>query len=270
MTDVGTEQLRPERPGRALEPLAGLALPQHEPPLEPPAEVVEPALPLAQRPGRVGQDAAAREIVQALAPAPHPLADPAVQPLAEAAEVRHQLGLLADDQLGGGRGRRGPEVGHEVGDRHVGLVADGGDHRDLRGGDRAGHRLLVEGPEVLERAAAAGEHEHVEAAQAVEVGQRLDDVGRRAVPLHPHGVDQHVDVGEAARDDAQEVPDGGARRRGDQPDPPGQHRERPLPTRLEQALGGQAALELVEGELESAQPRGSSTSHTSWYSPRAA
>ena len=64
--------------------------------------------------------------------------------------VRH------DDLRGGGR-RRGADVGREVGERHVDLVPDAAHDRQRVRDDRPDDPLVVERPQVLERAAAAGE-----------------------------------------------------------------------------------------------------------------
>jgi hypothetical protein len=87
----------------------------------------------------------------------------AVRAAAQAVDARAQLVLGPDHDLRRRRRRGRAHVGHEVRDREVGLVPDGGDGRDLRLGQRARHQLLVEGPEVLEAAAAAGHDQHVEA-----------------------------------------------------------------------------------------------------------
>ena len=66
-----------------------------------------------------------------------------------------ELVLGRDDDLGGGRRRRRAHVGDEVGNRHVGFVADRRDDRHRRPRDRARDDLLVERPEILDRSAAA-------------------------------------------------------------------------------------------------------------------
>ncbi len=66
----------------------------------------------------------------------------------------------------------GAHVGDEVGDGEVHLVAHGGDHRHLGGRDGPGQHLVVEGPQVLERAAAAAHDDHVHAAQRVQLARR--------------------------------------------------------------------------------------------------
>ena len=65
----------------------------------------------------------------------------------------------ADDHLGGGRRRGRAQIGHEIGDGHVGLVAHRRDHRHGASGDGPRHGLFVEGPEIFERSAAAA-HDH--------------------------------------------------------------------------------------------------------------
>ncbi len=70
------------------------------------------------------------------------------------------LGPVRHDELGGGRRRRRPHVGGEVGQGHVGLVPDPGDDGPAVGDDRPHDGLLVERPQVVERAAAAGEDRH--------------------------------------------------------------------------------------------------------------
>ena len=65
---------------------------------------------------------------------------PARQPILRAdRSARENSSLRGDDDLGGRRRRRRAEVGDEVGDRDVGLVADGGDdrHRTTRAIARA-------------------------------------------------------------------------------------------------------------------------------------
>jgi len=54
------------------------------------------------------------------------------------------------DEFGRARGRRCPDIGDEVRDREIDLVADCADDRDRAIGYGASERLVVEGPEVLE------------------------------------------------------------------------------------------------------------------------
>jgi len=105
--------------------------------------LVEPTRQLAKRPPRVGQHAALAHRLQAV-----PLGS-SRRLMARTRRRRsspdrlgHRL-LLAHDQLRRLRRRGRAHVGDEVGDRVVDLVADGGDHGDLAGRDRAREHLVV-------------------------------------------------------------------------------------------------------------------------------
>src|SRR5208282_2007509 len=73
------------------------------------------------------------------------------------------------------------------------------------------------------------------------------------VALHAHGIEQHVHIGKAALEDAEDVADGRAGGRGDQPDAPRQQGQRLFARGIEQALGLEPLLQLLEGELEGAE-----------------
>ncbi len=83
-----------------------------------------------------------------------------------------ELVLGRDDDLGGRRRRRRPQIGDEIGDRDVGFVADRRDDRHRRQRDRARDDLLVERPEILDRAAAAADDDDVDAGHAADRPQR--------------------------------------------------------------------------------------------------
>ncbi len=82
-----------------------------------------------------------------------------------------QLGADGHGEFGGGGGRGRAHIGGEVDQRGVGLMADGGDQRNLaleRGTDDA---LFVEGHQVFDGAAPAGDDEKVGARQAMARGR---------------------------------------------------------------------------------------------------
>lgn len=81
-----------------------------------------------------------------------------------------------DDEFTRVRRRRGAHVGHEVGDRHVGLVPHARDDRHWASGDGAGDGFLVERHQVFERAAAAARDDD-------EVGRRDAVIRWRAVTI---------------------------------------------------------------------------------------
>src|SRR5262249_19706481 len=98
------------------------------------------------------------------------------------------------------------------------------DDGDRAGEDRAGDDLLVEGPQVFERSAAAPDDHHVDAAEAgragVDAANRRGDLGRRAVALHADVVHADVHAGVAAADGLQDVADRRALDAGDDGDAP--------------------------------------------------
>ena len=158
------------------------------------------------------------------------------EPAAALVDAAEEIGAHRDGDLRG-RGRRGrAAVGGEIDQRRVGLVPDAGDQRDRRCRRRADHDLLVEGPEVLEGAAAAGDDDHVRprhrpaARQRVEAGDRSRDFGGRGLALHPHRPDDDA-AGEAVGEAVEDVADHGAGRRGDDADDARQEGQRLLALR---------------------------------------
>ena len=172
---------------------------------------------------------------------------------ARGGDAVEQFVARADHHLGGG-GRRGrAQVGHEIGDGDVGLVAHGGNHRHGAGGDGARHGLFVEGPEIFQRAAAAAHDDQVRPPGAAEIFDAAADFFHRALALHQRGEEADVQAREAARENLDHVGDGGAARRGDDADAPRKARQGALALRREESLGGQFLLELLEGQLQRAE-----------------
>ncbi len=68
---------------------------------------------------------------------PQPVMDGGVEPVTQPIDVSEEFVLAPDDQFRGRRRRRRAQVGREVGERDVGLVAHRGDDRHGRGRDRA-------------------------------------------------------------------------------------------------------------------------------------
>jgi hypothetical protein len=75
---------------------------------------------------------------------------------------------LRDDELARHRRSRRPHVGGEVAQRRVLFVPDGRDDRHRAGGDGAHESLVAEREQVLEAAAAAREHDHVDTRRVAE------------------------------------------------------------------------------------------------------
>ncbi len=83
------------------------------------------------------------------------------RPARQAVDAVDQLDAHRHRHFRRGGRRRRAAVGDEIDQRHVGLVADRGDQRDQAVGGGADHDLLVEGPEILDGAAAARDDEEV-------------------------------------------------------------------------------------------------------------
>jgi len=177
-------------------------------------------------------------------------------------EVLGDFVLRLGDELGGGGRGRSAEVGGEVGDGEVGFVADGGDDGEFAGGNRTGDALAVEGSEIFKRTAAAGEDDKVDQGRAVEGGvvevgivQEIDggfDFGRGLLALDRDGDQEHAEAGVAASDNVEEVANDGPCRGGDYADGAWKCGEWALAGGVEEALGFEALLELLEGELKRA------------------
>ena len=105
----------------------------------------------------------------------------------------HLLAYVGHDALGrvGGRGRA--QVGRQVDERPVVLVADRGDDRRGARGCGAYDRLVGEADQILECAAAARDDDHVDLRIGVEAPDRGDDVGRtlRALHVRVHDLETH-------------------------------------------------------------------------------
>ena len=132
----------------------------------------------------------------------------ALEPGARAVEPLEQLRQVGDDEPAGDARSRGADVGGEVAERRVLLVADRAHDRHRAIGDRAHQPLVAEGQQVLE-AAAASRHDDDVDAFAAERAQRLDDGAGGARPLDVGLGHEHVRRREAGGDGGQDVALGG-------------------------------------------------------------
>ena len=87
--------------------------------------------------------------------------DRAPRPAVEVRERGDELGANGRREFGRRGRRRRAQIRRVVDQRPVGLVADRGDQRDRAARGGAHHALVVEAHEVLERAAAARDDQHV-------------------------------------------------------------------------------------------------------------
>ncbi|MCW0466403.1 hypothetical protein NB705_003476 [Xanthomonas sacchari] len=162
------------------------------------------------------------------------------------AQARAEIALIGHQQFGGDRRGGRAQVGGEIGQGHVGLVADGRHHRGDCRGDGACQVFVVERPQVLERTAAAGQQDRVVAAAGVCLAQQRGDLRRGAVALDQARQDVHLQQRHAPAEHAQHVAHRGAAGRGDDRQAPHEAGQGALALAGEQAFGGEPGLELLE------------------------
>ncbi len=175
----------------------------------------------------------------------------AVAPLVQALELLADVG---DHTLGCvGRGG-GPDVGDQVEDRGVGLVPDRRHDRRAGGGDRAHQRLVGERQQVLDRAAPARDHDHVDGRVAVEPLHGVDHLPDAVDPLHAGVGADDLDRGPAPGGVLLDVALRGGARARDQADPSGEEGQPALELGGEDPLGGQQLATTLEAGEELAEP----------------
>ena len=133
-------------------------------------------------------------------------------------------------------------------------MAHGGDHRDIRRGDRSGDDFFVERPEVFDRSSPAPRNDCFDFSMAIEPLDRRDDFPRRLGALHAARRDIDFQVREPPPQDIQHVAQGGARRRSDNADSLGQHRQDFLALGREQSFGLKFLFQFLEALKENTEP----------------
>ena len=110
-------------------------------------------------------------------------------PGAHGAGARAQCQAIGNDQGRGASGRGRARIGDEVADRKIGLVADAADNWNARLKNRQRYRFFVECPQVLDRAAAATEDQHIHFSARVRGGYGRNDARDRDGALHGGRID---------------------------------------------------------------------------------
>src|SRR5690606_9062386 len=108
--------------------------------------------------------------------------------------------------------------------------------------------LLVERPEILDRAAAAADDDDIAEAGTIQTRERACHIGRRTLSLDARRRQHHAGPGRTLLHDMQDVMQCGARSRRDDTDARGMRRQRSLALRSEQAFSLQATAKLLERE----------------------
>ncbi len=113
------------------------------------------------------------------------------------------LARADNDFRRGGRSGRA-QVGHKIGDGEIGFVSHAGDHRHSGSGNRAGNGSLVEGLNIFERAAAAGD-DHQSANSRVEISAGPPRFCLPLLRLSLHRIELDVNICEAALEGRGEI-----------------------------------------------------------------
>ena len=160
-------------------------------------------------------------------------------------------------QLGRRGRRRRAQVGRQFGQRDVGFMADPADHRQAAAGHGPHHRLVVESPQVFQRAAAAADDQRIDLVALIGLADRSHDLRRGLGALHAAGVDHQPHLRRPAFDRGDHVVQRRRPQRSDHPQRLRPGRQRPLTRQIEQSGGLQARAQLQKKFVERAfaQPR---------------
>ena len=165
--------------------------------------------------------------------------------------------LGGGDEFGGGGGGGGAEVGDEVRDGEVGLVADGRDDGQPEAAMvRARASSLKPARSSMEPPPRAMRMRSTLFGVGVEAADAGDDGGGAVRALHGGGIDQQIEARVAAANDLDDVVQDGAAGGGDDADGAGEGGQGTLAGGVEEAFGEQAGFELLEGELQRARAAG--------------
>ncbi len=131
-------------------------------------------------------------------------------------------------------------------------MPNGGDDGNRRARERARDPRVVERAQVFQRAAATAHDQDLGRCGATRMPQRGDDRSRGAVTLNAARIDQHIRPRRPAADDRDDIPNRRPLQRGHHPDAARIGRQRPLASRIEEALGGKLLSRPLEGQAPEA------------------
>ncbi|VWC42463.1 hypothetical protein BLA6860_07099 [Burkholderia lata] len=170
------------------------------------------------------------------------------------ADLAQQQRPLRARELGRAGRRRRTQVGREVRDREIGFVPDAADDRQFARRDRARQRLVVERPQILDRAAAATDQQYVDLAARIRGLDGRDELFGGTGALHGRRIDDHRNVRRAAGERGQHVAQRGRLQRRDDADRARVGRQRPLALGREQPLALELRLQPQERLVQAPLP----------------
>src|ERR1700730_3966605 len=149
-------------------------------------------------------------------------------------------------QLRGPRAGGGRRIGREVRDGEVDLVPDSRDHGQAARADGARDPFVVERPQILERAAAAREDQHLALGARRGGLQRRDQRRHGSRPLHRRRIDEDPCGRITPREDMQDVAQCGPGWRSDHADTLWKPRQTSLALERKQTFGCQLRFQALE------------------------
>jgi hypothetical protein len=170
------------------------------------------------------ESAAAREFVNTADQDKYAVTHLLAKSVAQVGDVLIEFAARLHNQFGGGRRGGGADIGDKIGDGEIGFVAYAGNYGNFGGGDGADNFFFIENPEIFERAATARDYQDVYDFSTIEELNSADNFRGGAIALDAHGVQSQMHVAEAAAQDANDIANGGAARRGDEADAAGEKR----------------------------------------------
>jgi len=101
------------------------------------------------------------------------------------------FGLVGHHNFGGARGRWCADIGDKIGNSEIDFVPDGADDRQRTRGNRPCNDFFIKRPQVLQRAAATANDEHIALVPSYGRRNRLDNLVCGRYTLYGSGVDHH-------------------------------------------------------------------------------
>ena len=141
-------------------------------------------------------------------------------------------------------------IGGVVAEGAVDFVADRRDQGGGGGRDGAHHPFIRERQQILQRATAAGNDDHVAEPPAVGGAHTASDARGGVGTLHRCRQDHHVDAGIAAPQHPQQITHRRSGGRGDHGHPAWQQRQRTLARAVKQACRGKGTLALLQNRQQ--------------------
>ncbi len=164
-----------------------------------------------------------------------------VRQLAQPGQARRRA------QLSSGAGRGCAQVGDEIGQGEIGFVSDTAHHRHRRLGQGTHQLLVVEGPQIFQRTAAAHQQQHLGLAllrkSLVGQPQGRAQFGRRLRALHGAGINVYRQVRHTPAQRAGHVAQGGRAQRSHHADAARLRRQRSFARGIEQTFGLEPGFE---------------------------